>query len=95
MHIFEDDRVKINNLGHFWLSLITISFYTWQRSLCDRNRVNESAKAFQYYSEERIIRDFSCALGISSPVGIFLSKYCGIRLSVQYGVFLEKEDFLV
>lgn len=89
--IFEDNTIKTKNLGHFWLSLITISLYTWQRKLCARNRFNEPAKAFQHHSEERIVCDFSCALGISSPVGIFPRKCRGIRLSVQYGVLLEKK----
>lgn len=93
--IFEVNTVKTSNFGLFWLSLITTSLYTWQRSLCDRNRLNEPAKAFMYRSGERIVCDFSCALGISSPVGISLSKCSGIRLSVQHRAFLEKENFLV
>lgn len=91
--IFEENTVKTNNFGRIWLSLITTSLYTWQRSLCDRNRLNEPAKAFLYHSGERIVRDFSCALGISSPVGIFLSKCSGIRLSVQYRAFFGKRRF--
>lgn len=81
-----------------WTFLVVFndnSLYTWQRNLCDRNRFNEPVKAFQYHLEERLVRDFSCALGISSPMGIFLSKCSGIRLSVQYRVLLGKEDFLV